>query len=249
MKISIITVAFNAADTIESTLISVARQTFRDVEHVVIDGGSSDGTQAVVSSHGDRISRFLSEPDRGIYDAMNKGLALATGNVIGFLNADDAYATENVLSRVAETMERYHLDALFGDVAFYHRENPERIVRRYSSSHFSPERIAWGWMPAHPALFVRCEVFQKAGPFRTDYRIAGDFEFVARAFGKQSLRYRYLPEVLVMMRVGGVSTGGWGNTILLNKEVLRACRENGIQTNILKILTKYPLKLLGYINI
>lgn len=246
MKISIITVAFNAAETIESTLLSVAQQTFRDIEHVVIDGGSSDGTQSVVSSHCDRISRFLSEPDHGIYDAMNKGLTLATGDVVGFLNADDAYANENVLSWVAKTIERYHLDALFGDVAFCHQENPDRIVRRYSSSHFRPDRIAWGWMPAHPTLFVKREIFLKIGPFRTDYRIAGDFEFIARAFGKQSLRYRYLPEVLVKMRLGGVSTGGWRNTMLLNKEVLRACRENGIQTNMLKILSKYPVKLREY---
>lgn len=246
MKISIITVAFNAAETIESTLLSVAQQTFPDREHVVIDGGSSDGTQAVVLSHGDRVSRFLSEPDCGIYDAMNKGLALATGDVVGFLNADDTYASEGVLSTVAETMERYHLDALFGDVAFCHRENLDRIVRRYSSSHFRPDRIAWGWMPAHPALFVTREVFQEIGLFRTDYRIAGDFEFVARAFGKQSLCYRYLPEMLVKMRLGGVSTGGWRNTVLLNKEVLRACRENGIKTNALKILSKYPVKVLEY---
>lgn len=246
MKISIITVAFNAVDTIESTLLSVTQQTFPDVEYVVIDGGSSDGTQAVVSLHGSRISSFLSEPDRGIYDAMNKGLALATGNVIGFLNADDTYADMNVLSRVAEAMERHHLDVLFGDVAFCQCENPDRIVRRYSSSRFRPDRIAWGWMPAHPALFVKREVFQKTGPFRTDYRIAGDFEFVARAFGKQSLRYRYLPEVLVKMRLGGVSTAGWRNTMLLNREVLRACRENGIPTNMLKILSKYPAKLLEY---
>jgi glycosyltransferase involved in cell wall biosynthesis len=246
LKISIITVAYNAAETIENTLLSVSRQTFRDIEYVVIDGGSTDGTQVVVTSHGDYISKFLSEPDYGIYDAMNKGLALATGDVIGFLNADDAYANNNVLSRVAETMECHCLDALFGDVAFYHRENPDRIVRRYSSAYFRPDRIAWGWMPAHPAVFVKREVFLKTGPFRTDYRIAGDFEFVARVFWKQSLRYRYLPEVLVNMRLGGVSTGGWRNTVLLNKEVLRACRENGIQTNMLKILSKYPVKLLEY---
>lgn len=246
MKISIITVAYNAVDTIESTLLSVAQQTFPDVEHVVIDGGSNDGTKDVISSHGDRISRFVSEPDHGIYDAMNKGVALATGDVIGFLNADDSYASENVLARVAEIMERYQLDALFGDVAFYRPENPGRIVRRYSSAHFRPGRIAWGWMPAHPALFVKREIFQNAGPFRTDYRIAGDFEFVARVFGKQSLRFRYLPEVLVKMRMGGVSTGGWRNTLVLNREVLRACRENGIPTNMLKILSKYPAKLLEY---
>jgi glycosyltransferase involved in cell wall biosynthesis len=246
LKISIITVAFNAAKTIESTLLSVAQQTFPDVEHVVIDGGSSDGTQAVVSSHGDRISRFLSEPDRGIYDAMNKGIALATGDVIGFLNADDVYADSDVLARVATNMECHHLDALYGDVAFFRTGSPERTIRRYSSAHFHPNRIAWGWMPAHPALFVRRDIFQKAGLFRTDYRIAGDFEFVARTFGKQPLRYRHLPEVLVRMRMGGVSTGGWRNTMLLNKEVLRACRENGIPTNMLKILSKYSSKLLEF---
>lgn len=213
---------------------------------MVIDGDSSDGTQAIVSSHGERISRFLSEPDHGIYDAMNKGLALATGDVIGFLNADDAYADEIVLRRVAETMERDHLDILFGDVEFFHPQNQGRTIRRYSSARFRPDRIAWGWMPAHPALFVRREVFQQVGCFRTDYRIAGDFEFVARAFSKNSFRYYHLPQVLVRMRTGGVSTRGWRNTLMLNREVLRACQENGIPTNMLKILSKYPVKLLEY---
>lgn len=244
MKISIITVAFNAAETIESTLLSVAQQTFRDVEHVVIDGGSSDGTQAIVSIHIDRISKYLSEPDRGIYEAMNKGLALANGDVVGFLNADDTYASEYVLSKVAETMERFHLDALFGDVAFFRPERPDRIVRRYSSSHFKPDRIAWGWMPAHPTLFLKRHVFERYGTFRTDYRIAGDFELVARIFHDDTLRYRHMPEVMVRMRTGGISTGGWRNTLVLNREVLRACRENGIKTNLPKILSKYPAKLL-----
>lgn len=248
MKISIITVAYNAAETIEYTLLSVVQQTYLDMEHVVIDGGSRDGTQAVVLSHGNHISKFLSEPDRGIYDAMNKGLALATGDVVGFLNADDAYANENVLSRVAETMKRYHLDVLFGDVEFFRSQNRDRTLRRYSSARFRPDRIAWGWMPAHPALFVRREVFQQVGCFRTDYRIAGDFEFVARAFSKNTLRYCHLPQVLVRMRTGGISTGGWRNKLLLNHEVLRACRENDIPTNMLKILSKYPIKLLEYIR-
>lgn len=248
MRVSIITVVYNAVNTIESTLLSVAQQTFPNVEYLVIDGGSSDGTQEVISSHGHGIAKFVSEPDHGIYDAMNKGIALATGDVIGFLNADDVYADGNVLARVAAIMERHHLDALYGDVAFFRHENPERAIRRYSSAHFRPDRIAWGWMPAHPALFVKREVFQKTGPFRTDYRIAGDFEFVARAFGKQPLRYRHLPEVLVRMRMGGVSTSGWRNTLLLNREVLRACRENGIQTNLLKVLSKYPAKLLEYFH-
>jgi len=224
----------------------VAGQTYSDVEHILVDGASTDGTVEIVERHRDTLAKVISEPDRGIYDAMNKGVHAASGDVIGFLNADDVYAHEDVLAVVAETMERNHLDALFGDVGFFHSGDPSRLARRYSSAHFRPERIAWGWMPAHPALFLRNEVFQKAGPFRTNYRIAGDFEFVARAFGKHSLRYRHLPQVLVKMRMGGVSTGGWRNTLLLNQEVLRACRENGIPTNMLKIMSKYPVKLLEY---
>lgn len=237
---------FNAVHTIEDTIWSVANQTYSRVEHILVDGASTDGTLEITERHRDKLARVISEPDRGIYDAMNKGVHAASGDVIGFLNADDIYAHKDVLAVVAETMERNHLDALFGDVGFFHSENPSRLVRRYSSARFRPDRIGWGWMPAHPALFMRREVFQRVGPFRTDYRIAGDFEFVARAFGKQSLRYRHLPEILVQMRMGGISTGGWRNSLVLNQEVLRACRENGIPTNMLKILSKYPAKLLEY---
>lgn len=248
IKISVVTVAFNAANTIEDTIRSVARQIYSDVEHILVDGASTDGTLDVIERHHDKLTKVISEPDRGIYDAMNKGIRVATGDVIGFLNADDVYAQKNVLAMVAEVMKREHLDALFGDVEFFRPENPAGTLRRYSSARFRPDRIAWGWMPAHPALFVRREVFQRVGAFRTDYRIAGDFEFVARAFGKNTLRYRHLPEVLVRMRTGGISTAGWRNTLLLNREVLRACRENGIQTNLLKILSKYPAKLLEYFH-
>ena len=248
MRISIITVAYNAARTIADTLESVAAQTHPEIEHIVVDGASTDGTLDVIERHHDKLTKVISEPDRGIYDAMNKGIRVATGDVIGFLNADDVFAQKNVLAMVAEIMKREHLDALFGDVEFFRPDNPGRTIRRYSSAHFRPDRIAWGWMPAHPALFVRREVFQRVGVFRTDYRIAGDFEFVARAFGKNTLRYRHLPEVLVRMRTGGISTAGWRNTLLLNREVLRACRENGIPTNMLKILSKYPAKLLEYFH-
>ena len=247
MKVSVITVCFNSAETLESTLTSVANQTGAEVEHIVVDGASTDNTATILQGHLHQLARVISEPDCGIYDAMNKGVRVATGDVIGFLNADDVYAHQNVLSTVAEIMKREHLDALFGDVEFFRPDNPGRTIRRYSSAHFRPDRIAWGWMPAHPALFVRREVFQRVGEFRTDYRIAGDFEFVARAFGKHTLRYRHLPEVLVRMRTGGISTAGWRNTLLLNREVLRACRENGIATNMLKILSKYPAKLLEYL--
>jgi len=248
MKISIITVAFNAARTIADTLESVDAQTHPEIEHIVVDGASTDGMLAIVERYRKHIAKLISEPDRGIYDAMNKGIDLATGEVIGFINADDVYADNSVLERVSAIMAKDNLDALFGDVSFFHPDNPQRDIRIYRSRYFRPDRIAWGWMPAHPALFVRREIFQRVGSFRTDYRIAGDYEFVARAFGKNTLRYRYLPDVLVRMRTGGISTGGWRSTLLLNREVLRACRENGIPTNMLKILSKYPAKLLGFLH-
>ena len=248
MRVSIITVAFNAVRTIDATLTSVAKQTHPDVEHIVVDGGSTDGTLQVLYRHQAHLAQLVSEPDQGIYDAMNKGLRMATGDVVGFLNADDVYADDGVLTRVAATMERENLEALYGDAQFVSPDNPDKPVRRYRSDRFRPERISWGWMPAHPALFLRRSIYARVGTFRTDYRIAGDFELVARVFQTGSLRHRYLPEVLVTMRTGGVSTGGWRNTLLLNQEVLRACRQNGIRTNWLKILSKYPAKLLEFVR-
>ncbi len=248
IKISIITVVFNNGKTIEDTIRSIESQTYRDVEHIVIDGGSTDETLDVIRRHQDKIAKFISEPDRGIYDAMNKGLGLATGEVIGFLNADDVYADHGVLERVSAIMAKEGLDALFGDAEFVSSARPNHPLRRYRSDRFCPERIAWGWMPAHPALFLKRSVFERFGQFRTDYRIAGDFELVARIFHGGTLSYRHMPEVLVRMRTGGISTGGWRNTILLNREVLRACRENGIPTSLPKILSKYPAKLLEFLH-
>ncbi len=244
MKISVITVCYNSARTLERALQSVAKQDWRNVEHIVIDGGSSDGSVEILEAFRSRLAFLVSESDTGIYDAMNKGLAHASGEVICFLNADDQYATENVLTFVATKMQEHKADALMGDVGFFHENNPNRMVRRYRSSRFAPERLAWGWMPAHPALFIRNEVFRRVGGFNTSYRIAGDFEFVVRAFHGRNLNYIHLPEVLVHMQTGGASTGGLRSKIMLNREVLRACRENGLHTNVIKILSKYPFKLL-----
>jgi glycosyltransferase involved in cell wall biosynthesis len=244
MKISVITVCFNSSRTLERSLQSVAGQDWSAVEHIVIDGASSDGTKEILERYRSHLARLVSEPDNGIYDAMNKGLAHATGDIICFLNADDKYASPNVLSWVASRMEEYNLEALMGDVGFFHEGNSTQMVRRYRSERFHPERLAWGWMPAHPALFLSKEVVNRVGRFKPDYRIAGDFEFILRAFYGQVLRYRHFPEVLVHMQTGGVSTSGWRAKIRLNQEVLRACRENGVQTNMLKILSKYPAKIL-----
>lgn len=248
MKISVITVCFNSAATISDTLRSVADQTHPDVEHVIVDGGSRDDTVKLAHSLGRNGKVVISGPDKGIYDAMNKGLRLATGDVIGFLNADDMYSANDVLARVSALMQQGGLDALYGDTEFVHPANLGKPVRRYRSDRFRPDRIAWGWMPAHPALFLKRQVFDRYGGFRPEYRIAGDFELVARIFHRGELCYQHLPEVLVRMRTGGVSTGGWRNTLLLNREVLRACRENGIDSNWLKLLSKYPAKVCEFLK-
>ena len=242
--VTVITVCYNSANTLEQSLKSVIIQDWPNVEHIVIDGGSTDDSLSILESYQNHLAHVVSEPDKGIYDAMNKGLDRATGDIVCFLNADDQYASSHVLSRVAEQMQAHQLDALLGDVAFFHSADPTRIVRRYRSSRFTPERLAWGWMPAHPALFLNRSVVQRVGRFKSDYRIAGDFDYIARAFHKHDLQYQHLPEVLVHMQTGGASTAGWRSKVLLNQEVLRSCRENGIPTNIFKILSKYPMKLL-----
>lgn len=242
--ISIITVCYNSAKTLERALESVAKQDWGKIEHIVIDGASTDGTAEILERFRSRVAHIVSEPDQGIYDAMNKGLAYASGDIICFLNADDQYASSRVLSSVASQMHGHGLDALMGDVGFFHEMDPTRMVRRYRSDRFTPARLAWGWMPAHPALFLRKEIVQRVGGFKTDYHIAGDFEFIVRAFHGHTLRYKHLSEVLVYMQTGGASTGGWHSKTVLNREVLRACRENGLSTNIFKILSKYPFKLL-----
>lgn len=249
MKISIVTVSFNSAATIARTLQSVASQTWPDVEHIVVDGESTDGTMAVVAEHRAGLAHVLSEPDQGIYDAMNKGVALATGDVVAFLNADDFYKDADVLARVARVMQAEQLDALYGDVEFFRPGQPGTVVRRYNSARFTAGRLGWGWMPAHPALFVRKALFERYGAFRTDYRIAGDFEFIARVFRHAELRHRHLPESLVCMQLGGASTSGWRATLRINREMMRACRENGIRTNWFKMLARYPLKVMEFLHV
>ncbi|MCW5296892.1 glycosyltransferase [Herbaspirillum lusitanum] len=244
LTISVITVCFNSAQTLETALQSVVGQTWPHIEHIVIDGGSKDGTPEILERFRPHLAQIVSERDKGIYDAMNKGLARASGDVICFLNADDQYASPEVLSDVVQLMGQSSLDAVMGDVSFFHAENPNKIVRRYRSDRFHPDHLAYGWMPAHPALFLRRSVTERVGKFKDDYKIAGDFEFIVRAFTGTNLSYRHVPEVMVKMQTGGVSTAGLRAKIQLNKEVLRACRENGIRTNMLKILSKYPAKLL-----
>lgn len=242
--ISVITVCYNSAATLGRALESVANQDWPSVEHIVIDGASSDGSREIIEQFRLRLAHVVSEPDEGIYDAMNKGLDRVSGDIICFLNADDQYAGNWVLSRVAMLMQKHQLDALMGDVGFFHAANPRRMVRRYRSDRFTPARLAWGWMPAHPALFLSRPLVHRVGHFKTNYGIAGDFEYIVRVFHGHQVHHRHISEVLVNMQIGGVSTSGFISKLRLNREVLRACRENGLQTNIFKILSKYPVKVL-----
>ncbi len=247
MKISVITVCFNSQATIERSIQSVVDQQWPEVEHIVIDGGSTDGTLAILERFTQHLAVLVSEPDKGIYDAMNKGLARFTGDVVCFLNADDQYADTTVFAEVVHQMRMYHLDALVTDVGFFEPDDPTRMTRRYRSGRFSPQRLSWGWMPAHPGLFLSSDVIRRVGAFKTDYRIAGDYEYIIRAFHGHQLNYKHLPRVMVKMQAGGISNSSWRNRLLLNMEVVRACKENGINTNLMKILLKYPLKLLELI--
>ncbi len=248
MKFSIVTVSFNAETTIADTLRSVAEQSHPDVEHIVVDGGSCDGTVGLIEKHLRTGGRYVSERDNGLYDAMNKGIAMAQGNMIGLLNADDMYADKDILVRIAAHAASRRVDAVLCDVGFFKDGAPDRIIRRYNSGHFKPDRLGWGWMPAHPGMFLTSAAYNKVGAYRIDYKIAADFEFIVRAFRVHGLTYSHMREIAVLMRAGGISTSGLKSKMTINAEVLRACRENGIYSNAAMLLCKYPRKLLEMIS-
>jgi glycosyltransferase involved in cell wall biosynthesis len=245
MKISIITVVWNNKETIKDAIDSVLNQTHEDIEYIIIDGASSDGTVEVVKSYGDKINKFVSEPDKGLYNAMNKGISLANGDVIGILNSDDFYINDKVIGKVVKEFEDRGVDSVYADLVLVKSENIDKTIRYYDSSHFNPERFAYGWMPAHPTFFVRKEIYSKYGMFREDLRIGADFDILARFLYTHKISYSYIQEVLVKMRLGGISTSFW-SVWTNNVEQLRVCKDNGIKTNIFKILSKYPRKLSGY---
>ncbi len=248
MKVSIITAVFNRKDTIQNCIESIQSQMYCDIEHVIVDGGSTDGTIEAVKASSYSDGLFLSEPDNGLYDAINKGIRKSSGSIIGLLHSDDVFSTETVISQVVSEFSDPDLDAVYADAIFFKSGNPNRIIRRYRSDRFSLKTLPWGWMPAHTTIFFRRRVFERYGVYKTDYKIASDMDFIARVFSSIEFKSKYIPHVWVNMSIGGVSTGGISNTIMLNREVLRALRENGIKTNIFKLLSKYPLKILEYFH-
>lgn len=248
MKITIITVCYNSSSHIEDAINSVSEQDYKDIEHIVIDGNSTDGTKQLIESHANKLGYWISEPDQGIYDAMNKGIKNATGDVIGILNSDDFYYDNQVISKIAEAFSEPKLDAVFGDLIFVDPNNLDKTVRTYSSKKWHPDRFAKGYMPAHPTFFVRKEFYEKHGLFEIDYKIAADYEMLIRLLYVHQLNYKYLPMKMVKMRKGGVSSNGIKSNITLNNEIIRACRKHGIKTNALKIYPKYFNKIFELFN-
>ncbi len=223
-KISIITVCYNSAKTIEQTIQSVLSQQYAAIEYIIIDGASKDDTVAIIQKYQDKIAVFISEPDKGIYDAMNKGIALASGEIIGFLNADDLYADERVITSVVNAMHSPTLDACYGDLIYFQDKSPEKILRYWESTPFRAGLFSKGWCPPHPTFFVRRAVYERCGVFNTTYKMGNDVELMMRFLEKEKIKTCYIPQVLVKMRAGGVSNSGFKNILIQNKSILQAAR-------------------------
>ena len=246
MKVSIITVSYNSVRTISDTIHSVLSQTYDDLEYIIIDGNSTDGTIELINSFGNRISKFISESDKGIYDAINKGIRLSSGDIIGILNSDDFFYDNHVIEKVVKVFSDDTFDAVFGDVQFINPNDSSRIKRYYSSKFFNTEKFSYGYMPAHPSFYVRRQLYEKLGYYKTDYKIAADYELLIRFLHINQIKYKYMEMPFVKMRTGGVSNKSIFSRITLNKEIARACNENGIKTNYFKIYSKYITKIFEF---
>ena len=248
MKVSIITVCFNSVETIRDTIESVLAQEYEKIEYIVVDGVSRDGTLEILQEYESRIDHLIVENDSGIYDAMNKGIRIATGDVVGIINSDDVLAgPDTVTSIVSILNSNPDCDGCYGDLQYVKRDNIRSISRHYSSKGFSQGKIRFGLMLPHPTLYVRREAFNSYGYYKLTYRVAADFELITR-FLRSGVSLIRNPEIMVFMREGGISSDGFWWRVHQNFEIVRACRENGIYTNIFFLLFKIPVKLFGYIN-
>lgn len=226
VTISVVTAVYNRVDTIADALASVRSQTWPNVEHVVIDGGSTDGSLSILEACREQFATFVSERDAGIYDALNKGVSRATGDVVGFLHADDLFASPEVLTRVASAFEDPTVDAVFGDLEYVRQDDPSVVVRYWHAGNFEMRSLRRGWMPPHPTFYVRRAIYERLGGFDTTYRIAADYDCMLR-FLKSGIRVTYIPHLQVKMRVGGASNRSLGNILRKTQEDIRAYRGNG----------------------
>jgi glycosyltransferase involved in cell wall biosynthesis len=245
MKITIITVCYNSALTIEKTILSVAAQTFRDIEYIIVDGNSKDDTVHIIKKHEGIISKWISEPDQGLYDAMNKGILMATGDLIGILNSDDTFYSNTVV----EEMDRFHrensnIDASVGNI-IQHREDG-KIVRFYSSRKWNPEKLKIGFMPPHPSIFFRKSLFRLYGTYELGFKIGADYELISRYFLRNKINWKYSGITTTAMLVGGLSSSGAQSYKLITKEIQRALSMNGIQFSPFKIKMRFFWKIIGF---
>ena len=252
MKISVITVTHNSAATIRDTIESVLRQEYKDYEYLVIDGGSKDNTVDIIKEYEPKFGgrmRWISEKDKGMYDGINKGIRMATGDVVGIINSDDFYHRTDIFSIISKSFEENPgVQAIYGDVRFVKPDNLEKTVRYYSSKNWRPWRFRFGFMPAHPTFFTYKENFEKYGYYQYDYHIAADYELLIRHLYTNKVPAKYIPVDFMKMRTGGRSTNGWKANVLLNKEIVRACKENGIWTCLPLLFLKYFVKVFELLN-
>jgi len=245
MKVSLITATFNSSATISECITSVNNQTYSNIDHIIIDGASSDDTISIIKSLPNRVKKMISEPDKGIYDAMNKGILLATGDVIGILNSDDFFTSDDVIEKIVTAFKTTNVDGVYGDICFVKPENLNKVVRYYSARLFTPSLFRFGFMPPHPSFYVRREKYQELGLYKIDYKIAADYELLIRFLKVHQLKTHYLNFCVVTMRTGGDSTRNLKSNWILNKEIVRGCRENGIYTNMIILSMKYFIKIMG----
>jgi len=242
MKISIITVSYNSAKTIRDTIDSVIQQNYHDIEYILVDGKSTDNTIEIIKSYGNKISKFISESDKGIYDAMNKGIQLASGDIIGILNSDDFYADADVLKNVANNFID-SIDGLYADLVYVDALNTTKIIRTWKSGAYKEGAFLKGWMPPHPTFFVRRKVYQNFGGFTNQLKSAADYELMLRFIHKEKIKVAYLPKIIVKMRAGGASNSSIKNRIKANKEDRMAWKMNGLKPGVFTLIRKPLSKL------
>lgn len=248
MKISIITATYNSSKTIADTIISVNNQNYTNIEHIIIDGDSIDDTLSIINHLPNRVVEIVSEPDKGIYDAMNKGIGLATGDIIGILNSDDFYTSSDVLTQIVNIFEQTKCDAVYGDLEYIDEKDINKVIRIWKSKKYRKGLFKEGWHPAHPTFFVKREIYKKYGNFNLKYKIAADYEIMLRFIEKKNIKTVYLPITMVKMRMGGASNQNIKNILKANKECYLAWKDNGMPISLFQFLRKPFLKIFQFIK-
>ena len=246
MKVSIITIVWNNKETIRDAINTVLSQTYKNIEYIIIDGASTDGTFEIIQNYSDKVAKIVSESDKGIYDGLNKGISLATGDVIAFLHSDDVYANETVISNIVNCFDN-GAQGVYGDLVYTDKADVNKVFRYWKSCDFSPSLLSKGWMPPHPTLFLRREVYQKYGAFDISFKIAGDYDFMLRIL-KDNIVVKYLPQVIYKMRVGGESNRSIKNILDKSKEDLRAMRKNKINNPFFALFYKNISKIMQLVK-